>query len=478
MHLKTHPMKNRGWDLSFWAHPVIRDRSIPVRRPRVILVSLDTLRADHLGCYGYTRDTSPALNALAAEGVLFERCYTSAPSTLLAHMSLMTACYPSRHGVVNRDFVLHREIPTLAERFRDEGYACAAFTGGGLVNPVFGFSRGFDAYHSAEQPASPRAARILAEKAGAWLERHREDPFFLFLHTYQTHDPYHNDHEEGRAFLSGDRALTKINLMKHLEQRARQNSREGAWDRRIKRDDSAVDVKAPPNAKADSERPTAPLSKRAAKFLALSESERQNVVDLYDGEIRYADRFLIADLVKRLKALDLYDDTLIVVVSDHGEAFYEHGMWLHCIHLYEELLHVPFLMRLPGGGEARRVTTPVSLVDVAPTILAAAGLPPDPLSEAGGIAQGRDLSRLVRGGKLSDRPCFAEARPAREDRAIAVPKVSIVAGRHKLIFNRLEDIEGVRSDFLPTEAVELFDLAEDPDEALSRAREPRRSSNE
>ena len=158
----------------------------PAKNPHgIILISLDTLRADHLGCYGYQRNTSPSIDAFARESIVFENAVVQSPWTLPSHMSIMTSLYPSFHGVTNKSSRLADEHTTLAELLQESGYQTAAFTDGGLVSGEFGFNQGFDVY----EDEWIGIANILP-KAEKWLDNNASKPFFLFIHCYDIHEPY------------------------------------------------------------------------------------------------------------------------------------------------------------------------------------------------------------------------------------------------------------------------------------------------
>lgn len=344
------------------------DRPPPaLESPPLVLVSLDTLRADHLSVYGYARATSPHLERFAEEAVTFERFYYSGGGTLPSHMTLMTSLNPVTHGLHPPDSdenVLHPSRWTLAEVLREAGYATAAFTDGGWMRAKFGFDQGFDTYDH----EGHRFAEILP-KAIDWLDAHHRTPFFLFVHSYDIHSewdklPYACPepfvHHFSRAMeLSFDGCRGELCASRLFV----------ALNRRL----------------------------RAREILpeeALNEADLAYVRALYDGCIRYADDRVHA-LFTRLRELGIYDQSLIVVLSDHGEEFLEHGMLLHDQGGYEEIARIPLLIKLPGGALAgRRVTGLASMVDVMPTLLELLSL------EVPEQAQGWSLVPLMR----DDRP--------------------------------------------------------------------------
>jgi arylsulfatase A-like enzyme len=299
----------------FWARPVFSGYPSESRVRSVIVVSLDTVRADHLGAYGYTRrPTSPELDDWARSGTVFEAAMSTAPGTLSSQMSVLTGRYPSRHGVSYANWrrngrlpVLSLDTPTLAEVLRARGFLTAAFTGAGYFALPLGYSRGFGEFVSSND-ATLGSASTVFEKAFPWLERHRDDPFFLFLHTYEAHEPY--------------------------------------LDRRF----------------VEKEGPLDPHAENVAR---------------YDGDIRRADDY-IGKLRRRLEALGLASRTLVVVLSDHGEEFGDRfPVWNdgHGHSLFEEQVHVPLVLVGPDVSQGRRVERVVDLTVVAPTVLEFLGVP-------------------------------------------------------------------------------------------------------
>jgi len=326
------------------------------RGPNLLLVSIDTLRADHLGAYGYDLPTSPTIDArLAGEGVTFTDVYSQSPKTTPSHMTLLTSLYPSVHGVElwqngKPAHVLNPAVHTLAEILKNAGYATAAFTGGAQIDPVRGFDQGFDLYTVGGQQ----------RRARRWLGRHRWQRFFVFYHTYDVHDPYLPPDEYIRLFDPDyrGRVLDAIHRL-HAEG----GMSVAAWEGISRRFWESVDRSDP----------------RDVRFV-----ER-----LYDAGIRRMDAETIRPLLDRLDQLGLARDTLVVFTSDHGEAFGEHGQFQHD-DLYAGTVRVPLVLRWPGRLPAGlRIASRVRLIDVMPTILELLGVsaPPSP--------QGQSLTPLL-----------------------------------------------------------------------------------
>jgi len=326
---QQHPPRR---PLGFWTSPIIFMRGeTENRKNNVILISLDTLRADHLGCFGYGRDTSPELDDLARDSVLFRHAFSPSSWTLPVHISLLTSLQISRHRVFRYFSRLNPSIPTLADLLRQRGFVTAAITGGGFVKSKYGFSKGFD-YYRDWGTGGQRGAEKLFQAASHWLNAHGDKPFFLFLHTYQIHNPYANAHPAGRIFLRPDHPWKTLDMIKHLRE----------------------------------------TKKTPAQ---ITQSQWDNIVALYDGEIRYTDQAFVGPLVRRLKELGLYDNTSIILLSDHGEEFNDHGSYGHGHSLYNELIRVPLIVKLPKSRHAgKTIRKPVGLLDVMPSVLLQAGI--------------------------------------------------------------------------------------------------------
>ncbi len=378
------------------------------QRPNLLLIVIDTLRADHLGCYGYRLDTSPAIDRFAEGAVLFEQAVAQAPWTRPSMATLMTGLYPATHGVTCKDFdvpkaecdVLPPSVTTLAEALKQAGYETAGIVANIQIDGLFGFGQGFDEYRSVFDEliaAEPdwrakwhefkwvnETTREVTEEALAWLERRRgENPFFLYLHYLDPHAPY---------------------------------------------------------------RPPAPYD---AMFKAHAYPCRYPAIcaelPLYDGEIRYVDEH-VGRLLDFMRRRGLAEKTVVVVTSDHGEAFGEHGARdrRHGLSLYENQLRVPLLIRAPGTGRpGTRVAAPVRLVDLAPTLLDVLGV-----AVPSGV-QGLSLVPLLRG------------------EAVEVPGTLVGWGYVPLIGFRNPPWKFIRNQRSGLE--ELYNLETDPGETYNLA---------
>jgi arylsulfatase A-like enzyme len=337
-------------------------------RPSVILISIDTLRADRMSVYGYGRETTPGLERLAAESILFDSFYYSGGGTLPSHMTMMTSLNPATHGIhPGSRKVLEAERETLAELLRAEGYATAGYTDGGFTAGTFGFSQGFDVYDDTNH-----GLRKSLPKLREWLRTQPGKPLFVFLHTYDVHSQW----RELPYDCPGDAELAFVDAPSPTLEPCGNGlcaSRYLSWI----------------NGEI--------LAGRQTTFERISREDARYVSTLYDGCIRYVDGML-AGFFDELRAAGIYDDALIVVTSDHGEEFGEHGLWLHEQGGYEELAHIPLLLKLPRARMAgRRVASLGAMVDLLPTILDVAGVAPPR------EAQGRSLLEALAGGERSSR---------------------------------------------------------------------------
>jgi len=300
---------------------------------RVLLVTIDTLRADHVGAYGGPVPT-PAIDALAREGVLLLEACTPTPSTGPAHASLFTGLHPWRHRVLDNAVLVPDELPRLAIWMRSAGFSTAAFVSSYIVHERFGFGRGFEVYSFTPTEGytwrgRPRdrfwtRGELVVDAAMAWITAHAGDRFFVWVHLFDPHSPY----------------------------------------------DPPAGFRVAKDASVSLETKRVPPGVRDASHLAA-------LIRAYRGEVSYADA-QVGRLVERLRALDLLDETAVVVSSDHGEGLGDHGLLEHGANLHDELVRVPLVLRAPGLPRGRRLAGSVQLEDLAPTILSLAGVPVPP----------------------------------------------------------------------------------------------------
>lgn len=308
------------------------EREATPSHSNVVLYLVDTLRADRLGCYGEPRPVSPRLDAFAAEAVLFEDALSQSSWTKASMASVLTGLIPSAHGVNGPRDRLPEDLPTLTRILHRAGYRTAAVVANSFVTEPFGFAEGFD--HFVYLPDLARSREVM-DRVEAWLEAAAGDgrPFFLYVHSIDPHAPYDPPPDLRRRFAPRveDPEAGSVAALYEL-------------------------VRGAP-----------PAPETAGDLGAL-----------YAAEIAAEDRQL-GRFLDLLQGRGLYDDSLILFTSDHGEAFSEHGSWSHGQTLYAEVLRVPLLLRLPGGeGAGRRIPAPVQGVDLLPTVLDSVGLPPPP----------------------------------------------------------------------------------------------------
>ncbi|HYN20600.1 MAG TPA: sulfatase [Thermoanaerobaculia bacterium] len=308
-------------------------------------MSIDTLRADHLGCYGYGRPTSPFLDSLAQRATLFEEAYAQFPSTLVSHMSMLTGLHPREHGVFPPNAVLSPEVEMLPEVFRRYGFRTAGFTEGGFMSGRFGFRRGFEAFVARDRNRN-RPLEQTFRRGIRFLEGLKKDErFLLFLHTYAVHAPYDAPDRYREPFWPG----------------------------------------APPAGAIPATGPA--LTRQNALGEALPQPAVNWLTALYDAGIRQTDEVL-QTFFADLERLGLADDVTVVVTSDHGEELQEHGRFNHT-QLYREVLRVPLLVLHPDQRSAVRHAGVVQLIDLAPTLYELARLKPS------GSPTGNSLAPLL-----------------------------------------------------------------------------------
>lgn len=351
----------------------------------VVIVTVDTTRADHIECYGHPKSKTPAINALAEDGVLFENAFTPVPITCPSHSTMMTGKVPFTHGIRDNGlFILAEEQETLAEILKKEGYACGAAIGAFPLLSRFGVDQGFDFYDERlggefEDPEGNRVIRkkrlffderkaaLVNESIFPWLDEHKDEPFFAWLHYFDPHHP----HE-----------------------------------------------------------PPPPYNHRFAD-------------DLYLGEIAYSDE-CIGVLVDKLKEMGVYDNTMIVFLSDHGEGRGQHNEYTHSLLAYNSTLHVPLVIKNPGGAKGQRISKRVGTVDLLPTILKRIGI--EPADDLQGVSLVDCLN-----------PGFKESEPQTLYAETLSPRLTHGLGEIRAFYDgEYKYLHGPRK--------ELFNIAEDPDE--------------
>lgn len=365
---KTSPTRansDRNNCVSVWENPTIVEKREKRTHPNIILISIDTLRADHLGCYGYPRDTTPNIDAFSSSAALFKNVIAQAPYTISSHMSMLTSLYPSFHKVNMIELSrLHPDKVTLAEVLYDKGYRTWAITGGGQVSSGYGFYDGFESF--IEYTAPRRDVGRKVKETIRFLEKEKTNTFFIFFHSYKPHAPYNPIPPFDTLFDEG-------------------------YEGKIT--GSLSDIEDINSGKIQAD-----------------QADLEHVEALYDGEIREMDDQL-AVLFDYLKQERLLENTLIVFTSDHGEEFSEHGaIGVHSHTLYDELLRVPLIFRLPESqAENVVIEDQVQSIDIFPTVLEIAGI-----SYPNSSSQGTSLTPLLRGQRIAREPniAFSERTPS------------------------------------------------------------------
>jgi arylsulfatase A-like enzyme len=353
--LETRAFESAGVRMAYWGAPALTSERRPA--PLVVVYLVDTLRADHTTPYGYHRDTTPELQRFAREAVLFEQAIAHASWTKPSVASLMTSLLPGRHRAVQLRDRLDDGLLTLPEMLQAKGYS----TGAAIANSVIysagtNFEQGFDFFaglHGADnRPSKLVEAAGVVDEALRWVEARRGLPTFLYVHTMDPHVPYAPPPPFDRKYEPHPTPENPGN-------------------------DPRTDFKEP--------------------------LDRERMIAQYDGDVAYGDQEF-GRFVRELAARGLFEDALIVFLADHGEEFQDHGQWLHGRSVFDELVRVPLLVKLPGGaGAGRRVTQQVQVVDVLPTVLHSQGLPvPRPPA-----VMGRPLQHVIE-GTAQEAPAVSE----------------------------------------------------------------------
>jgi arylsulfatase A-like enzyme len=397
---ETSPAPDHAW-VALSVPRLYRAAANATRRT-LLWISQDALRADHLSAYGYSRRTSPHFDRRAAEWGVFEDATATSSWTLPSLASQFTSRWPTFHGAILHSLPVGDGLPSVFERLAEAGFTVVGVTGNVLVDAEHGLARGFDALRYVDGRAFRlnEALLELVEECGA-------GDLAVFVHYMDPHAPYVPPRPFDRRF-GAPRGLVKGTDYESL--------------RRLR----------DPEARAE-------------------------VVALYDGDVAAADEG-IAGLFENLETRGVLDArTLIAYTADHGEELFDHGSWHHGGSLYQEVVRVPLAVRVPGQT-GRRIRTPISLVDLAPTMLDAFGLPRPP------SFQGRSLLPLLRGEPLPEEPLYAETGlRARQNQLLAIRE-----GALKLIL----EVPGGRETAPPVLAEEAYDLAADPAERTNRAGQP------
>ena len=390
------------------------NRTSLIKGPDIFLISVDTLRADHLGCYGYKKNTSPHIDAFAEKNIIFRRCFAQDDLTLPSHMSILTSQYPITHEVDEKTSLAPGSV-TLAEVLKDHGYATLAFVRECTwMNAEFGFDQGFDKYIVKDYfPPEPEFnAEYQNKYIERYLKKYKNRKKFVFIHYYDVHSDYRQlpydapDRFKGvfypnysGSFLGGCGDLVATKYLVHVNNYP----------------------------------------------IPMNDDDIRYIISLYDSGIAYGDK-CIGDFCELLQRMGLYENSLIVLTSDHGEEFKEHGRFLHGGNLYyDQTVHVPLIIKLPGQGEEHiAVDAMVESLDIMPFVLNLLKIEKKPLM------QGESFLPLIEhGGHGKDRVFALGADAAR---------VSIRDGQWKLVADHILREEGYKLFDLTKDATECHDV--------------------
>lgn len=415
----------------------------PDSRPSlIVLISLDTLRADHMGLYGHHRDTSPVLDEFAREGTVFNDASSTAPWTLPAHSSMLTGLYPREHRVLTFETTLPAEVPTLAGILSRAGYSTAAVVNSAwLAKEQYGVTRDFQQYLFVDDAQDRRAPNSwVTDQAMAWIRDRDTRPLFLFVHYYDVHSDYSSLPQYERLFVQPYPGIA--------DGTGWQLARASFEDDFVEMCHRNYD---PAKCRIGTEEKYLAVDRTVGKIF-FDDDDLRHIEELYDAGIRQLDNEL-GRLFALMESEGAFDPALIFITSDHGEEFMDHGRMDHFLTMHQEIIRVPLIVRGPGVPAGLRIETPVSLVDLSPTILAFADVSKPPTTD------GLDFTPLLRGETptaFDDRFLFGEASGgltyAMMMEGIYPIYRSIRRGKHKLIHNSKED------------SWALYDLEVDPGE--------------
>jgi arylsulfatase A-like enzyme len=377
----------------------------------VLVITIDTLRADHLGCYGYSRPTSPRMDAFAGSAAVFEKVFCQSPETLPSHTSIFTGLYPRTHKAISHESIVEPGLNTLAEVLQAKGYTTGAIISSHVLDSRFGLDQGFATYLAVHYKYSERQRTEMQLRemdpttieALTWLKDHAKSRFFLWIHWFHPHRAY-DPPPRYRQQFAGDYSGPALDQNEFAMR---------AWQER----------------------------------LDLPERDIAYMRGLYDGEVAFTD-VQVGRVLDGLASLGILDNTLVVITADHGEILYEHEYYFgHDIALYDECTMVPLIIKVPGMDAVRRVPGLVQSIDIFPTVLEAVGV----ACPAG--VEGRSLFPLMRGeAQASTQNAFSETFPFPEK---CPPRHAVRTETAKLVWREEPTAEIVK---------EFYDLAADPGE--------------
>ncbi len=410
--------KSRESAFFVWINPHLYRKKEPERTKNVILISLDAMRRDYVGIYRGEKDFTPNIDRLAEDSVVFENAYSQAPWTIPSHLSILSGLNPNSHGANTFSDKVPPFVKTLPQILREKGYLTFAYTGGGLVSANFGFSNGFNQYKEWDGSELPDSSRPIFNRVNNFISSNKGKNFFLFLHTYQFHEPLESPEEIIEKVSKGKKLIWKGISISQL------------------------------------------IGGGKGTYKPLKKEEIESIKILAKAESRTIDEHLIGPLIKKLKDDGIYDQTMIIITSDHGDEFFDHGGWEHSHTLYNELIRVPLIIKFPYQKfKGKKVDKNVRLIDLAPTILDVLGFNNNKKYSM----DGKSLIPVIEDKEKEERKCFSEIYydPTRPH---IPPRVSVVYGDYKLIVNQI--IPEWEKFFSypppPLSPFELYNLKNDP----------------
>lgn len=416
--------------------------------PNILLISFDTVRADRLSVYGHKHDTTPNLERLAASGVVFEQAFSQGNESAYSHASIFTGLYASEVAApIYNTYGVPESATLVPEVLKLYGYKTAAFVAGGHVSEGFGFNQGYDTFHSEVGFASfydtgPDAEEWLQEQDGA-------APWFMFLHSYDAHRPYQKPGPWNHMYANGEgsRVAEQIASVSNLSELVVDGEYFPDMEPQYFRHPSGEMIMSTDTYEVTAQR------MRDTDGMKVTDADREHVQAHYDGSIRYAD-LLLGEFLARAEDEGQLENTVIILLSDHGEDLLDHGYMNHRTGLYDTCIRVPTIVSGPGFTQNTRASTPVDALDIAPTILAIAGATPP----AG--LRGRDLRAVATGTAPALEYTFSEG---------VMDMVSVRTPNFKLVYHHAPlqaagYADTLASAALTAEHFTLFDVVNDPGE--------------
>ncbi len=408
-------------DFGLISHPVLYKEKSRKEKEYIFIIAADTFRRDRMGIYNQEQKNTPTIDTLAEDSVVFTQAYSTSSWTAPAFMSLFTALNPDHHLVNSGNVRLDKEIKTLFEVLNDQ-FLVYGITGNHFVSSAFGFNRGFDVYmENFADGISREASQTLFEQAKEMLSREKYGKAVFFLHTYQAHNPYNPETELAKQ-LYGE-----------------------PLDR-------------------DYFNPLRLINFGHELYKSVPDEEKSEILKIYDAALFTFD-YRFGEFIRSLKDSGIYDDSTIIFLSDHGEEFMDHGAWEHGHSLYNELIHIPLIVKYPENRKSGKSShEPVSIVDILPTILDLKNIQTKPPVEFDGIS-------LLKAGKgKAYRNRIVSSFLASSALRNGIPeKIALISGNYKYIHNKKMGPHDLEAFLIkpPELGEELFDIFSDPNERFN-----------